>query len=102
MSVNKNYDEKSKAYKSYGIISALSLILSIALIAVGAVGVALSWQLPPLLYISMFTVGVFLILLSLIFLTRRTLTFRVGSLVDTAEINDLRSKIEKYNISNKK
>lgn len=102
MSLNKNYDEKSKAFKSYGIISAVSLLLSVTLIVLGIVGVSMAWEIPALLYISFFTVGIFLIALSIVFLARRTLVFRVGSIVEVAEINDLRSKLEKYNISNKK
>ena len=102
MKENKNYDEKSKAYKSYGAVAVISMLLCFSLISLGVVGISLSCELPPLLYICFFVVGVFLFILSLLFATRRTLAFRIGSIVEVSEINDLRSKIEKYNISNKK
>jgi len=102
MKENKNYDEKSKAYKSYGATSIISLLLSITLIALGIIGFVLVWELHPLIYVSFFTMGIFLFILSVIFAARRTLVFRVGTLVDVVEINDLKSKTEKYNISNKK
>ena len=101
MNENKNYDEKSKAFKTYGAVSTISLLLSFVLIALGFVGFALTWELPAIVYILFFVIGVFLFVLSLIFATRRTLAFRVGANVETIEINDLRSKMEKYNISNK-
>ena len=101
MKENKNYDEKSKAFKTYGAVSTISLFLSVILFALGIVGFALNWELQAILYILFFVLGVFSFVLSLIFATRRTLAFRVGTIVDTIEINDLRSKIEKYNISNK-
>lgn len=102
MKENKNYEEKSKAYKTYGAVSSISMLLCFVLIALGVVGIVLTWELPPLLYVSFFTVGVFLFAISLVFATRRTLTYRVGTNVEVSEINDLKSKIEKYNISNKK
>lgn len=100
MKENKKYDEKSKAYKTYGAVSGFSLVLSLLLIAFGIVGISLKWELHPLIYISSFTVGIFGILLSSIFATRRTLVFRVGTLVEQSELNDLKNKLEKYNITN--
>lgn len=100
--INKNYEEKTKAYKTYGALSIVSILLFIALFAVGITGIVLTWELPALLYITFFALGILAFMLSLIFITKRTLIYRVGSIVDMTEINDLKSKVEKYNISNKK
>jgi len=99
---NKLYEEKIKAYKVCS-ISALSCFLGgILLLALGVVGIALKWTIPAVLYILFFCSGLLALILSFVFTTKKTLHFRVGQLSEIAELNDLRTKIEKYNISNKK
>ena len=102
MKENKNYDEKIKAYKSCGFISSLSLIIGLLSIAAGVAGILLSWTISPVVYIALFTLGIFSLILSFVFATKKQLHFRVGQLFELAEINDLRNKLEKYNIANKK
>lgn len=101
MKENKNYDEKIKAYKVCGIISLVSLILAIALIAVGCIGIALGWQISAVLYITMFVLGLFGLVMSFVFAIKKQLHYRVGQIFDVAELRDLANKLEKYNISNK-
>lgn len=101
MKENKNYDEKIKAYKVCGLISMISLILSIALIAVGCVGIALRWELPAVLYVTFFVLGAFGLALSFVSAIKKTLHFRVGQVFELGELKDLSNKIEKYNISSK-
>ena len=57
MKENKNYDEKNKHYKIAGIVSISTLILALACLIVGGVGVALAWTMSPVLYIALFAVG---------------------------------------------
>ena len=101
MKENKNYDEKIKAYRVCGIISLVSLILAIALIAVGCIGIALGWQISAVLYITMFVLGVFSLVMAFVFAIKKQLHYRVGQIFDVAELRDLANKLEKYNISNK-
>ena len=102
MSENKHYDEKIKPYKVCGILSAVSLVLAIALIVVGVIGIVMEWEMSAVVYITLFTLGIFGLVLSFIFAIKKALHFRVGQLSDTTELNDLRNKLEKYNITNKK
>ena len=83
-------------------MSGVSLLLAFALLGVSAAGVALTWELPVVLYITMFAVGILGLILSFVFAIKKTLHFRVGQLIDLNELNDLRNKVEKYNITNKK
>ena len=101
MKENKNYDEKIKAYRVCGIISLVSLILAIALIAVGCIGIALGWQISAVLYITMFVLGIFGLVMAFVFAIKKQLHYRVGQIFDVAELRDLANKLEKYNISNK-
>ena len=101
MKENKSYDEKIKSYKVCGIISLVSLILAIALIAVGCIGITLSWQISAVLYITMFVLGVFGLVMAFVFAIKKQLHYRVGQVFDVAELRDLANKLEKYNISNK-
>lgn len=99
---NKLYDEKIKAYKVCS-ISALSCFLAgVLCIAFGIIGIAFRWSIPAVLYILIFAVGLLTLILSFVFTTKKTLHFRVGQLSEIPELNDLRNKIEKYNITNKK
>lgn len=102
MKENKNYDEKNKQYKVAGAIAITSLITALACVFVGCAGIALNWQLSPVLYITLFVMGIGGIILSYVFSTKKLLHFRVGQTNDLSELNDLRNKLEKYNISNKK
>ena len=101
MKENKSYDEKIKSYKVCGIISLVSLILAIALIAVGCIGITLGWQISAVLYITMFVLGVFGLVMAFVFAIKKQLHYRVGQVFDVAELRDLANKLEKYNISNK-
>ena len=102
MKENKNYDEKIKAYKVCGIISIVSLLLAVALISVGVLGIALGWQISAVLYITMFVLGVFGFVMSFVYAIKKQLHYRVGQVFDVGELRDLANKLEKYNISNKK
>lgn len=102
MKENKNYDEKIKAYKNCGFVSILSLFIGIIAIAFVVTGIILKWAISPVIYIASVTLGIFCLILSFVYATKKQLHFRVGQLTDIAELNDLRNKIEKYNISNKK
>lgn len=101
MKENKNYDEKIKSYKVCGLISMISLILAIALIAVGIVGISLRWEISSVLYITLFVLGLFGLILSFVFSIKKQLHFRVGQIFELGELKDLANKLEKYNISNK-
>ena len=102
MTENKNYDEKIRAYKVSGILSGVSLLLAMALLVVGVLGVTFEWPVSVVLYIVIFLLSAFGFILSFVFAIRKTLHFRVGQLTDISELNDLRNKLEKYNITNKK
>lgn len=102
MKENKIYSEKIKAQKACGIVSLSSLLVAIACLSVGFVAIGLSWAMSIVVYILLFTVGAFGIILAYIYATKRTLHSRVGLATELPELNDLRNKLEKYNISNKK
>jgi len=102
MTENKNYDEKNKQYKTCGLISGISLVLAIALLAVGVIAASFAWEMSIILYITIFLLGIFGLILSFVFAIRKVLHFRVGQLTELTELNDLRNKLEKYNITNKK
>jgi len=99
---NKMYEEKIKAYKVCSISSLSCFLLGIACIALGIVGIMLKWTIPAVVYLLIFAVGALSLILSFVFTTKKTLHFRVGQPTEIPELNDLRNKIEKYNISNKK
>lgn len=101
MKENKNYDEKVKSYKICSLVSIISLVLAIGLIAVGVIGVVLGWELSAILYITIFALGILGFVISFVFAIKKTLHFRVGQLFEVAELKDLGNKLEKYNISNK-
>ena len=99
---NKVYEEKIKSSKVCGIVALSFLLLALVSIGIGALGIALKWTILPVLYILFFALGVFSLVMTFVFLTRRSLHKRVGVLTDITELNDLRTKIEKYNITAKK
>ena len=101
MKENKSYDEITTKVKTYGIMSIVSCLLALAAIIVGVLGIILSWPMSIVVYIILFTLGIFGIIMSFVLSTLRTLNFRVGQIVDVSELKDLRNKIEKYNITNK-
>ncbi len=101
MKENKNYEEKIKAYKVCSLISITSLILAIALIAVGTIGIVLRWEMPAVLYVLFYVLGLFGIALSFVYNIKRILHYRVGQVFEVPELKDLANKIEKYNISSK-
>jgi hypothetical protein len=47
----------------------------------------------------MFLVGLFGLAISFVFAIKKTLNYRVGENTELIELNDLRSKLEKYNIT---
>jgi dolichol-phosphate mannosyltransferase len=98
---NKLYEDKSKSYKISGLLSLSCILIAFASIIMAVLGICLDWNLSALLYILLFLIGATGTILSYIFFTKRLLHFRVGDLVDINELNDLRNKIEKYNIINK-
>lgn len=100
MKENKNYDEKIKAYKMCGLISIISLIVAISMIAVATVGIILEWQMSAVVYITFFVIGIFGLILSFVYAIKKQLHYRVGQLFETSELKDLANKLEKYNISN--
>ena len=102
MKENKSYDDKSKSYKVSGIISLTNFLVGIISLTLGILSVSLRWNMIALVFIIFFLLGGTCLVLSYIFLTKRMLHYRVGDLFDLHELNDLRNKIEKYNITNKK
>ena len=101
MKENKNYEEKNKSYKLCGLFSGLSLIISLALIIFGIAGIMLEWQIPAIVYITVFVIAIFGLILSFVLGIKKVLHYRVGKLQDTNELQDLRNKLEKYNITKK-
>lgn len=99
---NKLYEEKTKAFKICKLSSILSALLGIVCLAIPIISILLKWNLPTLLYIFLFALGVCSIVMSYVFAIKKTLNFRVGEMNELSELNDLRNKIEKYNITNKK
>ena len=102
MKENKNYDEKIKAYKICGAVALSSLIISIISLTLGILGISLGWTMSAVVYILLFVLGIFGLVIAFAYATKRTLHFRVGLMTETHELNDLRNKLEKYNITNKK
>ena len=100
MKENKNYDEKIKAYKICGTIAISSLLVSLVSILLGVLGIVLKWEMSAVIYILLFVLGAFGLILAFAYTTKKTLHFRVGQLTELHELNDLRNKLEKYNISN--
>lgn len=101
MKENKNYDEKIKAYKTCGLISAICALIGLISIGVGVLGITLKWHMSVVLYIALFMVGLLALIMSFVFATKKTLHFRVGQMTEIPELNDLRNKLEKYNITKK-
>lgn len=101
MKENKNYDEKIKAYKTCGIVAYSCLIAGIITIVLGSIGIALKWSISPVIYIALFAIGLLSLIMSFVFITKKTLHFRVGQVTEIPELNDLRNKLEKYNIAKK-
>ncbi len=99
---NKKYNEKIKAQKACGIVSLVSLLTAIACLTVSFVAIGLKWNMSLVLYILLFSLGLFGLVLSYVYVTKMILHSRVGKVFEITELNDLRSKLEKYNISNKK
>lgn len=99
---NKLYEEKIKAYKVCKITSLSLILLGIVTLALGCAGIALGWTLPAVVYITLFAVGLLSFILSFVFDTKKNLHLRVGQMTEIPELNDLRNKVEKYNITNKK
>ena len=99
---NKLYEEKIKAYKLCGIGEASCLLGGFATLAVTVVGIVFKWPLLPVLYILFIALSLLAFIMAFVFSTKKMLHYRVGQLFEIAELNDLRNKIEKYNITNKK
>ena len=99
---NKHYDEKIKAYKLCQIASLSCLLGGLVCLGISFTGIALKWTIPALLHIILISLGLLALIMSFVFSTKKTLHFRVGQMTEIPELNDLRNKIEKYNIANKK
>ena len=99
---NKLYEEKTKKFKVCRVSSFLSFFIGAVGIAVPIVGMVLKWTLPAVLIIFLLALGVFGLIMSFIFNIKKTLHYRVGEQNELPELNDLRNKLEKYNIANKK
>ena len=102
MAENKHYDEKTKHYRLFGLFSGLTFLMAIALLGVGIAGVVLAWDMSAVIYVTIFLLSLLGFSLSFVFAIKKTLHFRVGQQADVNELNDLKNKIEKYNITNKK
>jgi hypothetical protein len=99
---NKLYEEKIKAYHVCKATSLSFLLGAIICLGVSVAGIILEWIIHPILYIAMFTFAILSIIMSFVFTTKKKLHYRVGQVFEIPELNDLRNKIEKYNITNKK
>lgn len=99
---NKIYIDKSKASKKSGIASTSCFVLALILLTLGVLGTILKWDLNLVILIIFYLGGLTSLILSYIFLTKKLLHCRVGDYQDVNELNDLRNKIEKYNLVNKK
>lgn len=99
---NKVYQDKVKSQQVCSIVSLSSLLISIICLTLGFLAVGLAWDMSVVVYILLFGVGLFGLVLTYIYATKAVLHSRVGMIAEMTEINDLRNKLEKYNISNKK
>ena len=99
---NKYYDEKIKAYHVCKASSLSFLLASIIFLGVSIAGIALKWNIHPVLYVTMIAFSLLGFIMSFVFATKKKLHYRVGQTFEIPELNDLRNKLEKYNITNKK
>lgn len=99
---NKQYEEKIKAYQVCKITSISFILASLLCIAFSVVGIVLDWNIHPVLYITLFAFAILGIIMWFVFDTKKKLHYRVGQTFEIPELNDLRNKLEKYNITNKK
>ncbi len=99
---NKVYYEKVKSQKVCAAVSLSSLLIAIICLTLGFVAVSLGWDMSVVVYILFFALGLFGLVMTYIYATKMTLHSRVGMVTEMTELNDLRNKLEKYNISNKK
>lgn len=99
---NKQYEEKIKAYQVCKITSVSFILASLLCIAFSVVGIVLAWNIHPVLYITLFAFAILGIIMWFVFDTKKKLHYRVGQTFEIPELNDLRNKLEKYNITNKK
>ncbi|MBE5739049.1 MAG: hypothetical protein E7354_04925 [Clostridiales bacterium] len=102
MKENKLYYEKIKAQKVCGIVSLSSLVTSIICLTMGFIAASLGWAMSIVIYVLLFSVGFCGLVLTFVYATKMVLHSRVGQETELSELNDLRNKLEKYNISNKK
>ena len=99
---NKHYEEKIKAYHVCKATSLSFLLGAVVCLGLGVTGIALKWSIHPVLYITLFALGLLGLIMSFVFDTKKKLHYRVGQAYEMPELNDLRNKLEKYNITNKK
>ena len=99
---NKLYEEKIKAFHISKATSLSFLLGAIICLAFSIVGIMLKWNIHPVIYITLFAVALLSIIMSFVFTTKKTLHYRIGQAFEIPELNDLRNKLEKYNITNKK
>ncbi len=99
---NKNYEDKIKAVKVSGATSLSFFALALLSVIAVAIGIGLRWTISPAVYIIFIAFSLFALTLSYVFATKRVLHFRVGQVFELSELTDLKNKLEKYNITNKK
>lgn len=99
---NKLYEEKIKPYYVCRATAISFFFVSLICIALTAIAIALKWTFPTIAYVSLIAVSLLGFILSYVFHTKKTLHYRVGQVFEIPELNDLRNKLEKYNITNKK
>ncbi len=94
---SKYYHEKTKAYKVFAwltvivtLLATIDLAAVIILLSIG-INIGLAW------WIVLFVAFACLNIAMLLFSTKRTLLLRVGSKQDVAELDLLKSKMERYN-----
>ena len=96
---NKAYIETSKTQTVCKTLSLVCLVLGLITILLPILAIILKWEIPALLLLVMFLVGLFGLAISFVFAIKKTLNYRVGENTELIELNDLRSKLEKYNIT---
>lgn len=99
---NKHYEEKIKAYHVCKATSLSFLFGSLLCLGLGITGIALKWTMHPVLYIFLFSFSILGLIMAFVFSIKKHLHYRVGQTFEVPELNDLRNKLEKYNITNKK
>lgn len=94
---SKYYIEKTRSFKVFTALTIIAFMLSLCALASVILILAFGWKISFIWILVLLVVYLTLSVGTLIFSTKRTLLLRVGSKQDEAELNSLKSKIEKYN-----